>query len=68
MARQLWPDGDPLADSLLIAKGLGPRFAAEPTRRIVGIVGNVRDARWTANRAQRRIPVRSREFASFQKK
>jgi putative ABC transport system permease protein len=44
MVRQLWPDGDPLDDSLLIGKGLGPRFAAEPTRRIVGIVGDVRDA------------------------
>jgi predicted permease len=44
MARQLWPDGDPLNDSLLIGKGLGPQFAAEPTRRIVGIVGDVRDA------------------------
>jgi putative ABC transport system permease protein len=44
MARQLWPGGDPLNDSLLIGKGLGPQFASEPTRRIVGIVGDVRDA------------------------
>jgi putative ABC transport system permease protein len=44
MARQLWPEGDPLSDSILIGKGLGPRFAAEPTRRIIGIVGDVRDS------------------------
>jgi putative ABC transport system permease protein len=43
MARQLWPDGDPLNDSILIGKGLGPKFATEPTRRIIGIVGDVRD-------------------------
>jgi predicted permease len=58
MARQLWPDGDPLADSLLIGKGLGPRFAAEPTRRIVGIVGNVRDAALnSAPRATTYVPI-----------
>ncbi|PYR87785.1 MAG: hypothetical protein DMF84_30645, partial [Acidobacteria bacterium] len=44
MARQFWRKGDPLNDRLLIGKGLGPRFAAEPIRRIVGIVGDVRDA------------------------
>jgi len=43
MARQLWPDADPLNDSILIGKGLGPKFATEPTRRIIGIVGDVRD-------------------------
>jgi putative ABC transport system permease protein len=42
MARQLWPDGDPLNDSLFIGKGLGPRFE-EPARQIVGIVGDVHD-------------------------
>ena len=44
MARQLWPASDPLSDSIQIGKGLGPNFAVEPTRRIVGIVGDVRDA------------------------
>jgi predicted permease len=44
MARQLWPGGDPLRDSIQIGKGLGPNFAVEPARRIVGIVGDVRDA------------------------
>jgi putative ABC transport system permease protein len=42
MARELWPDGDPLADRILIAKGLGPRFE-EPVRQIIGIVGDVHD-------------------------
>jgi putative ABC transport system permease protein len=44
MSRQLWPAGDPLSDSIQIGKGLGPNFAGEPTRRIIGIVGDVRDA------------------------
>jgi putative ABC transport system permease protein len=44
MARQLWPAGDPLSDSIEIGKALGPNFEGEPTRRIVGIVGDVRDA------------------------
>jgi putative ABC transport system permease protein len=42
MARQLWAGGDPLNDSLFIAKGLGPHFD-EPARQIVGIVGDVHD-------------------------
>jgi putative ABC transport system permease protein len=42
MARQFWPDGDPLNSQILIAKGLGPRLE-EPVRQIVGIVGDVHD-------------------------
>ena len=40
MAKQYWPTGDPLADRITIAKGL-PELA-DPTRQIVGIVGDVR--------------------------
>ena len=43
MAKQYWPDGDPLADRITIGgKALGPQFD-EPPRQIVGIVGDVRD-------------------------
>jgi putative ABC transport system permease protein len=42
MARQFWPEGDPLTDQLVIGKGVGPIFAEGP-RQIVGIVGDVRD-------------------------
>jgi len=42
MARQFWPQGDPLSDQLSIGQGMGPNFA-EPPRQIVGIVGDVRD-------------------------
>jgi putative ABC transport system permease protein len=42
MARQLWPQSDPLRDRLFIAKGAGP-LLEEPARQIVGIVGDVRD-------------------------
>jgi hypothetical protein len=43
MARRYWPKGDPLNGQLIIGKGVGPEFE-EPARRIVGIVGGVRDA------------------------
>jgi predicted lysophospholipase L1 biosynthesis ABC-type transport system permease subunit len=42
MARQYWPQGDPLSDQLVIGKGIGPAFAEGP-RQIIGIVGDIRD-------------------------
>jgi putative ABC transport system permease protein len=42
MARQFWPQGDPLKDRIFIAKGGGP-LLEEPARQIIGIVGDVRD-------------------------
>ena len=42
MARQFWPQGDPMSDQLLIGKGMGTAFDDQP-RQIVGIVGDVRD-------------------------
>jgi putative ABC transport system permease protein len=41
MARQFWPDGDPLNSQIVIAKGLAG--LEEPARQIVGIVGDVHD-------------------------
>jgi predicted permease len=43
MARQFWPDGDPLNDRLLIGRGVMPEFDAEPERQIIGVVGDTRD-------------------------
>jgi predicted permease len=40
MARLFWPNGDPLNDRITIAKGI-PQLE-DPTRQIVGIVGDVR--------------------------
>jgi putative ABC transport system permease protein len=42
MARQFWPDGDPLHQRLVIGRGLGQNFE-EPEREVVGIVGDVHD-------------------------
>jgi putative ABC transport system permease protein len=42
MARQLWPDRDPMLDRLQIGAGLGPEWADAP-RRIIGVVADVRD-------------------------
>jgi len=43
MARRYWPTGDPLNDQLIIGRGMRPAYDQEPIRRIIGIVGNVRD-------------------------
>ena len=44
MAKEFWKDGDPLNDRILIGKGIMKQFDSEPYRRIVGVVGDVRDA------------------------
>lgn len=41
MARQFWPNGDPLNSQIVIAKGLA--WLEEPARQIVGIVDDVHD-------------------------
>src|SRR5262245_29471530 len=42
MAKKYWPNADPMGQRMLIGKGLGPEFE-DPTREIVGVVGNVRE-------------------------
>jgi predicted permease len=42
MARQYWPDGNPVGERITIGRGLGPGMD-EPPREIVGVVGDVRD-------------------------
>jgi putative ABC transport system permease protein len=42
MARQNWPDGNPVGERITIGRGLGPGMD-EPPREIVGVVGDVRD-------------------------
>jgi putative ABC transport system permease protein len=43
LAKQVWPDGDPLADQVKIGMGPGDtRRAKEPVRQIIGVVGDVR--------------------------
>jgi predicted permease len=43
MAHQFWPKSDALSDHIVIGHGVGPDFE-EPPRRIVGIVGDVRES------------------------
>ncbi|HEY7389630.1 MAG TPA: ABC transporter permease [Bryobacteraceae bacterium] len=43
LAKQFWAKGDPLADRLIIGKGVGPAFIDEPARQIIGVVGDIRD-------------------------
>src|SRR5262245_15246975 len=42
MARQFWPERDPVGERITIGKGLGPEYE-EPPRQIVGVVADVRD-------------------------
>jgi predicted permease len=42
LARQLWPNGDPFRDSILIGQGAGAAFEEHVAREIVGIVADVR--------------------------
>jgi predicted permease len=44
MAREYWPNADPLADRLVIGKGVMREFAAEGERHIVGVVADIRNA------------------------
>ncbi len=41
-AKKYWPKGDAIGQRITIGKGLGPQFD-DPTRQIIGIVGNVRE-------------------------
>jgi predicted permease len=42
MAKQYWPNADPLADKLLIGQGVMREFAAETDRQIVGVVADIK--------------------------
>ena len=42
MARQFWPDSDPLNDRLVIGRGVMREFRDEPERQIIGVVGDTR--------------------------
>jgi putative ABC transport system permease protein len=42
MAKQFWPNQNPLGQQIVIGNGLGPRFK-DVSRQIIGIVGNTRD-------------------------
>ena len=45
LARQNWRDEDPIGKHLVLGRGVGPQFADEPVREIVGVVGSVRARR-----------------------
>ena len=42
MAKQFWPNQNPLGEQIVIGTGLGPKFKDVP-RQIIGIVGDTRD-------------------------
>jgi predicted permease len=43
MAKQYWPNANPVGQAIVIGKGLGPQFE-EAAREIIGVVGTVREA------------------------
>jgi predicted permease len=44
LARQFFPNSDPLGQQLVLGRGLGDPFETEPVRQIVGVVGDVYDS------------------------
>ena len=42
MARQFWPNADPMTDRLVIGKGVMREFASEGERQVIGIVADIR--------------------------
>ena len=42
MAKQYWPKADPLADRIVIGKGVMREFATEGERQIVGVVADIK--------------------------
>jgi predicted permease len=44
LARQFFPDGEPLGQQLVLGRGLGAPFETEPVRQVVGVVGDVHDS------------------------
>jgi putative ABC transport system permease protein len=44
MAKQYWPNADPLKDRLVIGKGVMREFEAEGERQIVGVVADIHNA------------------------
>jgi predicted permease len=44
LARQFFPNDDPLEHELVLGNGLGAPFDTEPVRQIIGVVGDVHDA------------------------
>ena len=49
-AKKYWPSADPIGQQITIGKGLGPEFE-DPTRQVVGIVGDVREDGLSERRA-----------------
>jgi putative ABC transport system permease protein len=43
MARQQWPNEDPIGKRVVLGHGIGPQFQDEPVREIVGVVGSIRE-------------------------
>jgi predicted permease len=43
MAKQYWPDSDPLNAQLVIGRGVMREFATETERQIIGVAGDTRD-------------------------
>src|SRR3954469_2420433 len=43
MAKQYWPNADPMADKLLIGKGVMREFGGETDRQIVGVVADIKN-------------------------
>ncbi len=42
MARQFWPNGNPVGERITLFKGEGPQYE-EPPRQVIGVVADIKD-------------------------
>ncbi len=42
LAKQFWPNGNPLDDQMILGRGIAPYFEDQPPQQIIGVVGDVR--------------------------
>ncbi len=49
MAKQFWPNADPLNDKIVIGRGVMREFSTEPERQIIGVVGDTHLGSLTTN-------------------
>src|SRR5262249_41428864 len=45
LAKEFWPNSDPLNDRLIIGRGISPAFKDEPPRQIIGVVKDIQGYR-----------------------
>jgi putative ABC transport system permease protein len=68
MAKEFWPNGNPLGERITLFKGEGPQYE-EPPRQVIGVVADIRDHALGSNpEAMMYVPVAQLNDATQQRK